>query len=151
MSRQIILVGARGLAKEIIGFVDAHGGDRIVALLDDGGQETCLGYPVFHPARYRGGCRQAVLAMGLPHDREAVVRLYRDLDLRWVRFTHAYTSVSPHAVVGEGVVMSAFVTVAGRRQGGGVLLHQQLWLGRPRRGGGALQLADAPRAGRRRR
>src|SRR5260221_14283484 len=54
--KDVVLVGARGLAKDIIGYLEEDGGFRIVCLLDQIAATQLLGYDVVRPEEFEGGC-----------------------------------------------------------------------------------------------
>ena len=111
--KDVIVVGARGLGKELIGYLEEHGGYRICCVLDELPAEHCLGYPIIHPDKYSPCCRDAFLAIGLPEHKRWVVERYRSLALRWLTFIHPKASVSRHAHIGDGSVVAPQAVIAG--------------------------------------
>ncbi|MBC8423230.1 hypothetical protein H8E07_03825 [bacterium] len=69
MSDDILIVGARGLGKEILGYLRDDERYNPVAFLDELDAGEVLGLPVVHPDAYDGGCRRAVFAVGYPWTR----------------------------------------------------------------------------------
>jgi hypothetical protein len=41
--KDVVVVGARGLGKEVVGYLEQHGGYRIACVLDELAMEHCLG------------------------------------------------------------------------------------------------------------
>src|SRR6476661_9250764 len=61
--KDIVLVGARGQAKDLIGLLEDDGRFRIVCLIDEIEATQLLGHEVVRPEAYDGGCRDALLAI----------------------------------------------------------------------------------------
>ena len=74
--KDIVLVGARGQAKDLIGLLEDDGRFRIVCLIDEIEATQVLGHEVVRPEAYDGGCRDALLAIGLPDGKVAVLAQY---------------------------------------------------------------------------
>src|SRR5262249_51692734 len=71
--REIVIVGARGHAKDLIGYLEADGGYRILCLMDEIGASEVLGYEVLSPDGADPPCRDAFLAIGMPRAKVAVL------------------------------------------------------------------------------
>ena len=111
--KDVVLVGARGLAKDIIGYLEEDGGYRIVCLLDETGATQLLGYDVVRPEAFDGGCRDAMLAVGLPAGKVKVLAQYARFAFRWSTFIDRRAFVSPRATVGEGCILAPYAILAG--------------------------------------
>jgi sugar O-acyltransferase (sialic acid O-acetyltransferase NeuD family) len=110
--KDVVVVGARGLGKEILGYLEQHGGYRIACVLDELAMEHCLGYPIVHPEKYSGVCRNAVLAVGLPQHKRWVTERFAALNLRWLTLIHPNASVSRAAHIGAGCIIGPQATIA---------------------------------------
>lgn len=111
-SQEVVVVGARGQGKDLIGYLEDHD-YRILCLLDELPVATVLGYAVVAPQDYDLGCRDAFLAIGYPKDKVAVLEKYRPLALRWQTFIDRRAVVSRHAAIGEGSIVAPFAVIAG--------------------------------------
>lgn len=110
---EMIIVGARGLGKELVGLLDAGRQYRIVCVLDELPVAELLGHPVIHPQEYAGSCRDAFLAVGYPRDKATILEKYAPLQLRWRTYTDPRAHVSPHATIGIGCLIGPFAYVGG--------------------------------------
>jgi len=111
--KEIVLVGARGQAKDLIGYLEDDGGYRILCLLDELSADKVLGYDVVAPADYDLGCRDALLAIGMPKAKVKVLAQYAPLEFRWQTYIDRRAFVSPHAVMGEACIVAPFAVLAG--------------------------------------
>jgi sugar O-acyltransferase (sialic acid O-acetyltransferase NeuD family) len=111
--KDIVLVGARGQAKDLIGCLEDDGRFRIVCLLDEIAETRLLGHAVVRPEAYDGGCRDALLAIGLPEAKVKVLAQYERFAFRWQSFVDRRSFVSPHAELGEGCIVAPFATLSG--------------------------------------
>src|SRR5512144_2480236 len=96
--REIVLVGARGQAKDLIG---------------ETAETRLLGHEVVRPEAYDGGCRDALLAIGLPDGKVAVLAQYERFKFRWQSYVDRRAYVSPHAQLGEGCIVAPFAVLSG--------------------------------------
>jgi sugar O-acyltransferase (sialic acid O-acetyltransferase NeuD family) len=110
--KDVLVVGARGLGKEVLGYLEQDGGYRVVCVLDELAMEQCLGYSIVHPEKYSGSCRDAVLAVGSPQHKRWVTERYAALRLRWLTLIHPSASISRGAHLGEGCVICPQATIA---------------------------------------
>ena len=111
--KEIVLVGARGQAKDLIGYLEEDGGYRILCLLDELAVPKVMGYDVVAPDAYDLGCRDALLAIGMPQDKRAVLGMYSRFGFRWQGFIDRRAAVSPHARLGQGCIVAPFAVAAG--------------------------------------
>jgi sugar O-acyltransferase (sialic acid O-acetyltransferase NeuD family) len=111
--KDVVVVGARGLGKEVAGYLEQHGGYRIICVLDEIAMELCLGYPIVHPDKYTGTCRDAILAVGRPEHKRWVLERYAPLHLRWLTLIHPSASVSRSAHIGEGSIIGPQASITG--------------------------------------
>ncbi|MFO1058353.1 MAG: acetyltransferase [Dongiaceae bacterium] len=111
--KEIVLVGARGQAKDLIGYLEEDGGYRILCLLDEVAEPTVLGYDVVAPDAYDLSCRDALLAIGMPEAKRTVLDMYARFGFRWQGFVDRRAAVSPHARLGQGCVVAPFAVAAG--------------------------------------
>jgi len=111
--KEIVLVGARGQAKDLIGLLEDDGRYRIVCLIDEIAETRLLGHDVVRPEAYDGGCRDALLAVGLPEGKVQVLAQYERFAFRWQGYVDRRAYVSPHAVLGEGCIVAPFATLSG--------------------------------------
>ena len=111
--KEIVIIGARGFAKEFIGYLENIGDYRIVCILDELNETELFGYEIVHPDRFSGSCRNALLAIGYPYDKKDVCALYSRFDFKWETFIHPMSNVSPYAHIGKGVMIAPFAVVAG--------------------------------------
>ncbi len=111
--REVVIVGARGQAKDLISYLEADGGYRILCLIDEIRTGRVLGYDVVSPEAYDLSCRDAVLAVGMPHAKVAVLAQYAHFGFRWQSFIHRQTFLSPRAEIGPGCILAPFVNIAG--------------------------------------
>jgi sugar O-acyltransferase (sialic acid O-acetyltransferase NeuD family) len=109
--KDVIIVGARGLGKDLLGYIETAGEFHVVCFLDELPVAEVLGYPVVSPKDYRGSCRNAFLAVGYPADKVEVVERYRSLDLQWQTYVDPRAHVSHHARIGEGCLIAPFAHV----------------------------------------
>jgi acetyltransferase EpsM len=103
--KDVVVVGARGLGKEVLGYIEQHRGYRVICVLDELAVEHCLGYPIVHPEKYSGNCRDAILAVGMPEHKRWVLQKYAPLQLRWLTLIHPSASVSRSSRIGDGSVI----------------------------------------------
>jgi len=120
--KDIVVVGARGLGKEVIGYLEKHGGYHINCVLDEIAMEDCLGYPIVHPDKYSDSCRDAILAVGMPEHKRWVLERYAPLQLRWTTFIDPTASVSRHTHIGEGSVICSHASITADAQVGDLVL-----------------------------
>lgn len=111
--KDVIIIGARGLAKELLGYIDEHGGYRVTCILDENKLEELFGYEVIHPDKYSGACKNALFAVGYPEHKEFVIEKYRHLQLVWETFVHPTSVISKYARLGKGSIIAPFVLLAG--------------------------------------
>lgn len=113
MKKEIVIVGARGLGKELVGYLEEDENYRITCILDELEEQSLFGYEIVHPQKYQGACRDAVFAVGYPEHKEAVLKKYEHLHFIWEPYVHPSAIVSRHASLGEGVVIGPFAVIAG--------------------------------------
>lgn len=113
MKKDIVIVGARGLAKEMIGYLENDDRYRVVCLLDELDVTDVCGYEVVSPESYHYKCRDALFAIGYPQDKVFVLNKYTQLELSYITYIHPTSLVSQHASVGTGVIICPFAIVAG--------------------------------------
>jgi sugar O-acyltransferase (sialic acid O-acetyltransferase NeuD family) len=101
------------MGKEVLGYLEEHGGYRIECVLDEIEIPECLGYRVVHPFQYSGECRNAILAVGMPQHKQLVLDKYAPLELNWLTFVHPTANVSRHARIGCGSVIAPFAAITG--------------------------------------
>jgi sugar O-acyltransferase (sialic acid O-acetyltransferase NeuD family) len=111
--KEIVLVGARGQAKDLIGYLEEDGGWRILCLLDEIAEPQVLGHAVVAPGDYDLACRDALLAIGMPQAKRQVLEQYARFGFRWQSFVDRRAAVSPHARLGQGCIMAPFSVAAG--------------------------------------
>ncbi|MFA7402896.1 MAG: hypothetical protein WC007_02795 [Pelobacteraceae bacterium] len=111
--KDVIIVGARGLAKELLGYIEEHGGYRVTCILDENKLDDLFGYEVIHPDEYSGACKNAFLAVGYPEHKEFVIEKYRNLQLVWETFVHPTAVISKYVRLGTGSIIAPFVLLAG--------------------------------------
>jgi len=111
--KDIVLVGARGQAKDLIGLLEDDGRFRIVCLIDEIEATQVLGHEVVRPEVYDGGCRDALLAIGLPDGKVAVLAQYERFEFRWQSYVDRRAYVSPHAQLGKGCIVAPFAVLSG--------------------------------------
>ena len=111
--KDVVVVGARGLGKEVLGYLEQHGNYRILCVLDELAIEQCLDYPVVHPDKYSDACRDAVLAAGMPEHKRWVLERYAPLHLRWITLIHPSASVSRSAHIGDGSIICPQASITG--------------------------------------
>lgn len=109
----ILIVGARGLGKEVLGYLRDDERYEPVAFLDELDADEVLGLPVVHPDRWDGGCRRALFAVGYPLDKAPTLAKYEALGLEWESYVHPRALVSPHTTLGRGVLVAPFAAVCG--------------------------------------
>lgn len=113
MKKEIVIVGARGLGKELVGYLEEDENYRITCILDELEELSLFGYEIVHPQKYQGTCRNAVFAVGYPEHKETVLQKYDHLHFIWDTYIHPSAIVSRHARIGEGVVIGPFTVIAG--------------------------------------
>lgn len=111
--KDVVIIGARGLAKELLGYIDEHGGYRVACILDENKSEELFGYEVIHPNDYSGSCRNALFAVGYPEHKEFIIEKYSHLQLVWETFVHPTSVISRYARLGTGCIIAPFVLLAG--------------------------------------
>lgn len=109
----VLIVGARGLGKEIAGYISASDDYSLVGFLDELETQDLLGYPVYHPDRYEGDCRDAIFAIGYPHHKPGILEKYAHCELNWITYIHPAAVVSPFATIGVGCTIAPFAVIAG--------------------------------------
>jgi acetyltransferase EpsM len=111
--KEVVIVGARGQAKDLISYLEADGGYRILCLIDEIRIGQVFGYEVVAPEAYDRPCRDAFLAVGMPDAKVAVLKQYARFGFRWQSFIHKQAFLSPRAQVGQGCILAPFVNIAG--------------------------------------
>src|SRR5262249_19881972 len=111
--RKIVIVGARGHAKDLIGYLEADGGYRILCLMDEIGASEVLGYEVLSPDGADPPCRDAFLAIGMPRAKVAVLAQYARFGFRWQSFVDRRAFVSPRVRLGAGCILAPFAVLSG--------------------------------------
>jgi acetyltransferase EpsM len=109
----VAIVGARGLGKELLGYLQQQGEHRVVCFLDELDVDAVLGVPVVHPERAHQAPRQAYLAIGYPTAKRSVLGKFASLKLDWQTFLHPSASVSGHATIGAGTLVGPMVALLG--------------------------------------
>jgi sugar O-acyltransferase (sialic acid O-acetyltransferase NeuD family) len=111
--KEILIVGARGLGKEVLAYLSDDDRYDPVAFLDELDADEVLGLPVLRPERYEGDCRRAVFAVGYPLDKTPTLTKYEALGLDWETYVHPLASVSSLATLGRGGLVAPFAAVCG--------------------------------------
>ncbi|WP_435627775.1 acetyltransferase [Candidatus Ferrigenium straubiae] len=111
--KEIVIVGARGFGKEVVGYIEEHGSYDIVCALDEQDNAPLLGHEVVHPQRYSYSCKNAIFAIGYPEHKQEILDKFQPLSLTWETFVHPSSIISRHAMLGAGVVVAPFSLVAG--------------------------------------
>lgn len=105
--REVLVIGAGGHAKVVIGAIEA-GGDRVVAALDDDARRwgsTILGVRIAGPVATAPSYGvPTVIAIGGNATR---ARLGRAIDVPWATVVHPRAWVHPSVVLGPGTVVFA--------------------------------------------
>lgn len=134
MANRLVVVGTSGHACVVVDAIERAGGFEIAGLADSfrAPGETAFGYPVIGPEdrlpaflRERGAC-EFVIAIGDNFQRRRMATRLRELvpGLRLRTIVHPSASVSPRAVLGDGVlVLAGAIVCAGARVGEGALLN----------------------------
>jgi sugar O-acyltransferase (sialic acid O-acetyltransferase NeuD family) len=113
MKKDIVIVGARGLAKEMIGYLESDDRYRVVCLLDELDTSEICGYEVVSPGKYNSKCRDALFAIGYPNDKNLVLKMYSQLELNYITYIHSTSLVSQYSSIGTGVIAGPFTVIAG--------------------------------------
>jgi len=109
---KVVLVGGGRSAHNLIGLLEGAGW-QIDYVLDDKPGPPVLGYSVRSLGAHTGPEWDALLSIGAPASRRAVVeRRLSGGQFRWMRFTHPHAVVSRYADLGEGTLITPFVTIA---------------------------------------
>jgi acetyltransferase EpsM len=111
--KEVVIVGARGQAKDLVSYLEADGGYRILCLIDEIRVGKVFGYDVVSPDDYDLSCRDAILAVGMPQAKVAVLAQYARFGFRWQGFIHRQSFLSPRARIGPGCILAPFVNIAG--------------------------------------
>src|SRR5262249_19405674 len=111
--RGVVILGAGGHAKVVIGTLQAAG-HRVAAVLDDDGSrrgQTLLGLPLVGALAELAGTgeTQAVLAVGDNRVRERLARQFRNV--AWVTAVHPSAYVHPSVSLGPGTLLFAGAVV----------------------------------------
>lgn len=134
MPTRLVVVGTSGHAGVAVDAIERAGGFEIAGLVDSfrANGEAAFGYPVVGPEDRlpaflceRGAC-EFVIAIGDNFQRRRMATRLRELvpGLRLSTVVHPAASVSPRAVLGEGVlVLAGAIVSAGARVGEGALLN----------------------------
>ena len=102
-----------GQAKDLIGLLEDDGRFRIVCLIDETEATQVLGHEVVRPEDFDGGCRDALLAIGLPDGKVSVLAQYERFEFRWQSYVDRRACVSPHAQLGNGCIIAPFAVLSG--------------------------------------
>lgn len=120
--KKVVIVGARGFGKEVVGYIEEHGSYHIVCALDEQDSDSFLGYEVVHPQRYSYSCKDAIFAIGYPEYKQKILDKFLPLSLIWKTFAHPSSIISRHATLDTGVVVAPFSLVAGNAHVGSHVL-----------------------------
>ncbi|HEY9278643.1 MAG TPA: NeuD/PglB/VioB family sugar acetyltransferase [Eoetvoesiella sp.] len=114
----IVLVGARGLAKELLGYLEDDPRFRVVCVLDETPGLSLPGYEVISPMDWTGGCHKALFSVGYPEYKRDVLERYAKFGFEWQTYIHPQAVVSRYAQIGAGCIFAPFTVVAGNAEMG---------------------------------
>lgn len=112
----LVLVGGGGLAREVLGYLEALGrADDLRGVVDDRPNPLILGASLpwlgttglFEPGLGDG----IIVAIGDPASRERVVRTLAERSASFTSVIHPTAVVGPRVTLGQGVILAPFVVV----------------------------------------
>lgn len=109
----IVLIGARGLARELLGYLEDDPRYRVICALDEDTSATLPGCEVMSPSDWRGHGESAIFTVGYPEFKREVLERYARFDFQWQTYIHPQAIISKHANVGIGCIFAPFAVVAG--------------------------------------
>jgi sugar O-acyltransferase (sialic acid O-acetyltransferase NeuD family) len=124
----VVFVGGGRMAHNLIGLVESAGW-TVAGVLDDAPGDDVLGHRVELLETHAGPERDALLTIGAPASRRAVVERYADGRFRWAAFRHPQAVVSSYATLGEGTFIAPFTTMANVQLGAHAVLMPFTLLG----------------------
>lgn len=114
--KDIIMIGARGLGKESICYVEETNEYRIKYILDEISQDEIFGYKIVHPDEYSGDCVDAIFAVGYPEHKKLILEKYSRFGFNWITFIHPRANISSRAEIGKGAIIAPYAVVTGNAQ-----------------------------------
>jgi carbonic anhydrase/acetyltransferase-like protein (isoleucine patch superfamily) len=114
MPKRVVIVGAGKLGSLLLDCLEGDDRWDPVAFIDDGlAGGSLAGLPVFSTQSYDPSlCRDALLAVGFPHDRMRMVSRCQPLDLHWQTYVDRRSQVGSRATVGRGSIFLSFSMLA---------------------------------------
>lgn len=114
MSRMdIVLIGASGLARELMGYIEDDPRFRVICALDENTSNNLPNCEVISPLNWDGNCNKAIYAVGYPEHKQEILARYANFRFHWQTYIHPTAVVSKYANLGAGCIISPFAVVAG--------------------------------------
>ena len=112
--QDVVIVGAGHLGLLLHDCLEGDPRWRCVGFIDDGQEGTQIrGLPIFSTEAYeRRFCEKAFLAVGFPKLRQHMVERLKSKSLRWETFVDRRSMVGGGAVLGQGVLILNYATIA---------------------------------------
>lgn len=110
---EIVLVGASGMALELLGYLKADPRFSVRCAIDENTSLTLPDCEVVSPNDWDGRCDKALFAVGYPDYKREVLARYARFGFQWQTYIHPQAIVSPYARVGVGSIIAPFTVVAG--------------------------------------
>lgn len=113
-TKDIVIVGARNLCRDLLGYIAKGTEWNPVAIIDDGviEEQELFGIPIYHPKYYNLACRDAFLAIGYPKDKLDILEKMKPLGFSYHSYIDSNAEVSPYAEIGVGSIICPFVLIA---------------------------------------
>jgi acetyltransferase-like isoleucine patch superfamily enzyme len=110
--QDVVLVGGRVIGRTLLDRLEVDPRWRVVCIIDDGLEGTELrGIPISSFAAYKGACRSAILALGMPEDKRHFREKATGIGLDFVTYIDAMAIVGSQCTIGKGCVIMPFAAV----------------------------------------
>lgn len=110
---EIVLVGASGLALELLGYLKEDPRFRVLCAIDENASLVLPDCEVMAPGDWDGRCDKALFAVGYPDYKREVLARYAGFGFQWQTYIHPQAVVSPYAKLGVGGIFAPFTVVTG--------------------------------------
>lgn len=114
--QDVVLVGAGGFAKELLGYLHETSLFNPVALLVDRDADTpeqVLGVPVADLSSFNDDQMPVLLAVGDPMGKELITRRAEVQGFNWASYVDPRAHISGFAKIGKGSIVAPFAVAAG--------------------------------------
>lgn len=111
-SRDIVIVGGRAIGRSLLDILQLDGRYRPVCIIDDGLAETQVcGVPVRDFANYDLPCTRALLALGMPADKQIYLAKAQAIGLSFESYVSPLALVGGSTRIGSGSIIFPFASL----------------------------------------